>query len=216
VSDGTRTHDRLDHNQELYQLSYAHRGPSNLASRRIGFAQDRRRDEPSPAGVLLTAPHGCPVEPNIAVLWACFRAFGVNPSIPAVVMGYQVGYLANLVPVPGSIGALEGGLTGALLLYGTPPGRTVAAVITYHAIALWLPTIGGTIAFGVLRGTLHKTLPNAVLARIRGAAERGGSSHSFRCALRTRTRRCSCRARSWCRRGGIRLRESAARLHGGR
>ena len=27
VSDGTRTHDRLDHNQELYQLSYAHQGP---------------------------------------------------------------------------------------------------------------------------------------------------------------------------------------------
>jgi hypothetical protein len=24
VSDGARTHDRLDHNQELYQLSYAH------------------------------------------------------------------------------------------------------------------------------------------------------------------------------------------------
>ena len=31
VSDGTRTHDRLDHNQELYQLSYAHRGLLNLA-----------------------------------------------------------------------------------------------------------------------------------------------------------------------------------------
>jgi hypothetical protein len=27
VSDGTRTRDRLDHNQELYQLSYAHHGP---------------------------------------------------------------------------------------------------------------------------------------------------------------------------------------------
>ena len=27
VSDGTRTRDRLDHNQELYQLSYAHRAP---------------------------------------------------------------------------------------------------------------------------------------------------------------------------------------------
>ncbi|MEA2384133.1 MAG: hypothetical protein QOH72_4104, partial [Solirubrobacteraceae bacterium] len=25
VSDGTRTRDHLDHNQELYQLSYAHR-----------------------------------------------------------------------------------------------------------------------------------------------------------------------------------------------
>jgi hypothetical protein len=26
VSEGTRTPDRLDHNQELYQLSYAHHG----------------------------------------------------------------------------------------------------------------------------------------------------------------------------------------------
>ena len=30
VSEGTRTPDRLDHNQELYQLSYAHRGKLNL------------------------------------------------------------------------------------------------------------------------------------------------------------------------------------------
>jgi hypothetical protein len=28
VSDRTRTGDHLDHNQELYQLSYAHRAPS--------------------------------------------------------------------------------------------------------------------------------------------------------------------------------------------
>src|SRR5206468_444006 len=31
VSDGTRTRDRLDHNQELYQLSYAHQVRPNLA-----------------------------------------------------------------------------------------------------------------------------------------------------------------------------------------
>jgi hypothetical protein len=31
VSDGTRTRDRLDHNQELYLLSYAHRGFVNVA-----------------------------------------------------------------------------------------------------------------------------------------------------------------------------------------
>ena len=35
VSEGTRTPDRLDHNQELYQLSYAHHGsPSRLARSR--------------------------------------------------------------------------------------------------------------------------------------------------------------------------------------
>jgi hypothetical protein len=33
VSDGIRTRDRLDHNQELYQLSYAHRARVNLAGR---------------------------------------------------------------------------------------------------------------------------------------------------------------------------------------
>jgi hypothetical protein len=30
VSDGTRTRDRLDHNQELYQLSYAHHVAARL------------------------------------------------------------------------------------------------------------------------------------------------------------------------------------------
>jgi hypothetical protein len=34
VSDGTRTRDRLDHNQELYLLSYAHRGFRNVAADR--------------------------------------------------------------------------------------------------------------------------------------------------------------------------------------
>ena len=33
VSEGTRTPDHLDHNQELYQLSYAHRAGLNLAPR---------------------------------------------------------------------------------------------------------------------------------------------------------------------------------------
>lgn len=31
VDDGIRTRDRLDHNQELYRLSYVHRATSNLA-----------------------------------------------------------------------------------------------------------------------------------------------------------------------------------------
>jgi hypothetical protein len=31
VSEGTRTPDRLDHNQELYQLSYAHQASGSLA-----------------------------------------------------------------------------------------------------------------------------------------------------------------------------------------
>jgi hypothetical protein len=49
---------------------------------------------------------------------------------------------------------LEGGLLGALLLYGLPVAPAAAAVILYHAIALWVPTIGGTIGFARLRGAV--------------------------------------------------------------
>src|SRR3954469_16564310 len=43
VSDGTRTRDRLDHNQELYQLSYAHHGACGPhVTGRFGAAAERR------------------------------------------------------------------------------------------------------------------------------------------------------------------------------
>jgi uncharacterized membrane protein YbhN (UPF0104 family) len=99
---------------------------------------------------------------DIAVLWACLRALGVNAPIVAIVLGYQIGYLANLVPIPGGIGVLEGGLLGALLLYGLPAAPTAAAVVLYHAIALWVPTLGGTLGFGRLRGALATYRPQLV------------------------------------------------------
>jgi hypothetical protein len=46
VSEGTRTPDRLDHNQELYQLSYAHQERRSLApdqAEEAPFAATARR-----------------------------------------------------------------------------------------------------------------------------------------------------------------------------
>jgi hypothetical protein len=91
---------------------------------------------------------------DIAVLWACLRAVGASVPLLALVVGYQVGYLANLVPIPGAIGVLEGGLLGALVLYGLPAEPAAAAAVMYHAIALWVPTIGGTASFVRLRKTV--------------------------------------------------------------
>src|SRR5581483_11670998 len=96
---------------------------------------------------------------DIAVLWACLRAVGVQAPIFALVLGYQIGYLANLVPIPGGIGALEGGLLAALLLYGLPAAPTAAAVVLYHAIALWVPALGGTYGFARLRRTIAAHRP---------------------------------------------------------
>lgn len=91
---------------------------------------------------------------DIAVLWACMRAVGLQPPLFALLVAYQVGYLSNLIPIPGGLGVLEGGLLAALVLYGFPAAPTAAAVVLYHAIALWIPTLGGTIGFVRLRGTV--------------------------------------------------------------
>jgi uncharacterized membrane protein YbhN (UPF0104 family) len=91
---------------------------------------------------------------DIAVLWATFSAVGHVPPVPALVLGYTIGYLANAVPIPGGVGVLDAGLTGALVLYGASPARAAAAVLLYHAIAFWIPALGGVIAYGRLRPRL--------------------------------------------------------------
>ncbi len=101
---------------------------------------------------------------DMAVLWACLRAVGISPPLLAIVVGYQIGYLANLVPIPGGLGVLEGGLLGALLLYGLPAAPTAAAVVLYHAIALWVPTLGGTYGFGRLRRSVSTRASLTVVA----------------------------------------------------
>lgn len=106
---------------------------------------------------------------SIAALWVCFRAFGEAPPVGALTLAFLIGYLGNIVPVPGGIGVLDGGLTGALVLYGANPTTAAAAVLAYHALVLWIPTLLGTVAFLRLRATIHEPL---VLAPERPLRER--------------------------------------------
>ncbi len=91
---------------------------------------------------------------DIAVLWVLLYAVGPPPSVAVVVLAYSIGYAANSLPVPGGIGVLDAGLVGALVLYGVSPARAAAAVIVYHAIAFWVPGLGGLVAYFRLRPRL--------------------------------------------------------------
>jgi uncharacterized protein (TIRG00374 family) len=93
---------------------------------------------------------------NVAVLWASFKAFGEAPPLSIVVMGYFVGMLGNLLPLPGGVGGVDGGMIGAFIGFGVDGGLAVVAVLTYRAIAFWLPTIPGAIAFFQLRRTVAR------------------------------------------------------------
>ena len=109
---------------------------------------------------------------DIAVLWACLRGLGYAPAVGALLVGYLAGYLTNWLPIPGGLGVLDGGLAGALVLYGMPPATAAAAVLVYHAIALWVPSLGGLIAYGLLRRKLVREQP--ALAQIRPAPAASG------------------------------------------
>jgi uncharacterized membrane protein YbhN (UPF0104 family) len=97
---------------------------------------------------------------DIAVLWIAFAAVGPLPPLAPLVVAYLAGYLANAIPVPGGIGVLDAGLVGALALYGLPITHAAAAVLVYHAVAFWIPTLGGALGFVRLRGDLDGSSPS--------------------------------------------------------
>jgi uncharacterized protein (TIRG00374 family) len=93
---------------------------------------------------------------DIAVLWACFKAFGESPAVGVLVVAYFVGTLANLLPLPGGVGGVDGGMVGALVAFGTAPGLAIVAVLAYRFFAFWLPIAPGAAAFASLRRTVAK------------------------------------------------------------
>jgi len=84
---------------------------------------------------------------DVAVLWATLSGVGYSPPLGVLILGYIIGYLANLIPTPGGIGVLEAGLAGTLVLYGAPIAPAAAGVLVYHAIAFWIPSLGGVVAY---------------------------------------------------------------------
>jgi uncharacterized membrane protein YbhN (UPF0104 family) len=96
---------------------------------------------------------------DIGVLWACFHATGHTPPIGVIVLAYQIGYLANVLPIPGNIGVLEGSFVGMLVLYGVSATPAAAAAVVYHSVALWIPAVWGTIGFIRLRRSNEPLTP---------------------------------------------------------
>jgi uncharacterized protein (TIRG00374 family) len=58
------------------------------------------------------------------------------------------------LPIPGGLGGVDGGLLGALVVYGLPVAAAAAAILAYRLILFWLPLILGGAAFASLRRSL--------------------------------------------------------------
>jgi uncharacterized protein (TIRG00374 family) len=93
---------------------------------------------------------------DIAALGFGFAAVGHVPGFGTLVLGYLIGQLGNLLPVPGGIGGTEGALVGTFALYGVNFADATAAVLTYRLFQLTIPALLGAPAFVMLRRKLTR------------------------------------------------------------
>jgi uncharacterized protein (TIRG00374 family) len=94
---------------------------------------------------------------NIAVLWACFHAFGEDVPKAVLVQGFFVGMTANLLPFfPGGVGSVDAGMIAAFLAFGEPSSTVFVSVLAYRVIAFWLPIPPGILGYLQLRRTVAR------------------------------------------------------------
>ena len=91
---------------------------------------------------------------DIAALGFAFAAVGRVPVFGTLVLGYLIGQLGNLIPLPGGVGGTEGALIGVFALYGVNLTEATAAVLLYRLFQLIIPAVLGAPAFVLLRRKL--------------------------------------------------------------
>jgi hypothetical protein len=97
------------------------------------------------------AASGLSVLGEAGLLAAAFAVVGTPVPWRGLLLACAVGQLgARLVPLPGGLGGMEGGVLGALALTGAHPATALAAVIVYRVAGYWAPGAAGAITATVL------------------------------------------------------------------
>ena len=95
------------------------------------------------------------------LLFACalglfVRAFGFDVGLAELILiNVTVALFAGIMPIPGGIGVVEGGLTYGLVRAGMAEEPAFAAAICYRLAVFYLPPIWGFFAFRWLERNQH-------------------------------------------------------------
>lgn len=111
---------------------------------------------------------------DVAALAAAFVALGVPaPALGIFLLAYTLGQAGGMLPLPGGIGGVDGGLIGMFILYGTPLQDATAAVLAYRLFQLTLPVICGLPGMAVMAHRRRTSRdPSSVAAQFASFTER--------------------------------------------
>lgn len=88
----------------------------------------------------------------IVTLLAAFEAIGLSVSFAQAAIALGVGtFLGGILPLPGGLGGVEAGVYFVFTRLGYATTPTLAAVVLYRIVSLWLPFVIGSLALFRLR-----------------------------------------------------------------
>lgn len=93
---------------------------------------------------------------DVMLVWTMFQAFGHAPPLAIVWIGYLIGQLGGILPLPGGLGGVDGGLIATYTVFGISANAAAAAVLSYRALALGIPALLGIVAFVSLRRRVQR------------------------------------------------------------
>jgi len=95
---------------------------------------------------------------DAACLWAALQAVHANVDFSVVILAYVVGTVASWVPLlPGGLGAVEIALPAVLHHFGVPLSVALAGTLLWRGMSLFLPALGGALAYASLRAGRGET-----------------------------------------------------------
>lgn len=94
------------------------------------------------------------------ILLVALRSLGVGAELGAIEffrIFFLVTLLGSFAPTPGGVGAIEAGMTGALVAAGVETSTALAGVIVYRFLVYLVPIIVGALAYGGWRAMQRRT-----------------------------------------------------------
>jgi uncharacterized protein (TIRG00374 family) len=103
---------------------------------------------------------------DFAALYASLAAYGAHVGLEGVAVAFAIACFGTWLPItPSGLGVTEGLMIPALIAFGSPRIAAVLGVLTWRAIAYWMPIPLGAVAYGSLRlGRRARPVPVAVPA----------------------------------------------------